>query len=745
VPQDDYAASLRANVSFLGRLLGEVMAAAEGADFLAAIERIRHLSRAAREGDDAARTGLLELLEGLPDDQLVPVARAFSQFLNLANIAEQRHHVSREMDAVFSASSVLDGCFADLERAAVGEAQVARAIADLSIELVLTAHPTEIMRRTLIHKHGEISQCLALLELSGHTPRELQRIHERLRDLLTQIWYGVDFREERPSPVDEARWGFAVVEESLWGAVPEFLRRLDNALRSHGHDALPLDAAPVRFAFWMGSDRDGNPNVTSRVTEEVLLLARWQAADLYLRDINTLIEELSMTCCTAALRQMAGDAREPYRAVLKPLRAMLRRTLVELERRLDGEVARSDGILEDVEQLWQPLLACYNAMTACGMRATADRGLLDLLRRVRCFGVFLVRFDIRQESGRHVSALDEITNCLGLGSYATWDEDVRREFLLGERGAPRPLLPQHWEPSPETREVLDTCVLIGRQAPGALGYYVISMARQASDVLAVQVLLKACGCARLLPVAPLFETLDDLERAAAVMSTLLDEPGYRARIDNRQTVMIGYSDSSKDAGVLAAAWAQYRAQEAVLALCEARGVQLTLFHGRGGTIGRGGAPAFEALLSQPPGTLRHGLRHGTGRDDPCQARSDTSRGAHAESLYQCHCPRQPARSAAAARRMAHGDGPPGGTILRDLPRGGAPQPRLRALLSPRHAGTGVGRSATRLAARAAQGGRRHRESARHSVDFCMDAESPHAARLARHRQRVARRTGRERR
>ncbi|MAT95114.1 MAG: phosphoenolpyruvate carboxylase [Halioglobus sp.] len=603
----DYA-SLRGNVSFLGRLLGEVIAEAEGEQFLQLIERIRHLSRAARDGDESARGAMLELLEGLSDDELVPVARAFSQFLNLANIAEQRHHVSREMDPVFSASSTLSRCFDDLAQAAVPGGKIEQFVDDLSIELVLTAHPTEITRRTLIHKHGEISACLGQLELEGHTPRELRRIHERLRDLVTQIWYGLDFREQRPTPVDEARWGFAVVEESLWRAVPEYLRRLDSTLQAHDLPGLPLDAAPVRFAFWMGSDRDGNPNVTAAVTEEVLLLARWQAADLYLKDINTLIEELSMSRCSAALRERAGDHREPYRAVLRPLRRLLRRTLRELERRLDGKPPRARNILEDERQLWEPLQACYASMLDCGMGATARHEVLDVLRRVRCFGVYLVRFDVRQESGRHAQALDEITRCLGQGSYLEWDELRRRQFLLAELATPRPLLPLHWEPSAETREVLDTCAVIGRQRPGALGAYVISMARDVSDVLAVQVLLKAAGCERYLPVAPLFETLDDLENASAVMTALLDEPVYRGLIDNRQMVMIGYSDSSKDAGVLAASWAQYRAQEAVLAVCRERGVDLTLFHGRGGTIGRGGAPAYEALLSQPPGTLRQGLR-----------------------------------------------------------------------------------------------------------------------------------------
>jgi phosphoenolpyruvate carboxylase len=242
------------------------------------------------------------------------------------------------------------------------------------------------------------------------------------------------------------------------------------------------------------------------------------------------------------------------------------------------------------------------------MRAVADRSLLDVIRRVHCFGVHLVKLDIRQESSRHTAALAELTTYLGLGDYGAWSESKRREFLLTELASRRPLIPTDWVPSAEAQEVLDTCVVIAAQPREALGAYVISMARCASDVLAVRLLLKSAGCRFPLPIAPLFETLDDLENASSIIRDLLDEPAYREVIDNRQMVMIGYSDSSKDAGVMAASWAQYRAQEAVAELCEQRGVELTLFHGRGGTIGRGGGPAHAALLSQPPGTLRYGLR-----------------------------------------------------------------------------------------------------------------------------------------
>ncbi len=604
----DYT-SLRSNVSFLGRLLGDTIAAAEGDDFLDLIEQVRGLSKTAREGDKEAHETLLKVLRNLDNDQLVPVARAFSQFLNLANIADQQHTISREMDPVLSASAALLKSLTGLKEQGVDDQAIISAMGQLKIELVLTAHPTEITRRTLIHKHSEISHCLERLELKGQTDREIGKIHTRLRELIVQIWHGYDFRQERPSPVDEAKWGFAVVEGSLWRAVPEFLRRLDTALHDTCGVNLPLDAAPVSFVSWMGGDRDGNPNVTAQVTERVLRLSRWQAADLYLKDIITLVDELSMTACDAQLLKLSGGAHEPYRAVLRPLREMLKRTLAAIESELNGKMPTSqEGVLVHIDQLWQPLHACYQSLLKCGMELVANAALLDVLRRVQCFGVHLVRHDIRQDSARHTTVLSEITSYLGLGDYAEWDEPARQAFLLQELGNRRPLLPSNWQPGDEVQEVLDTCAVIARQTPLALGAYVISMARQPSDVLAVHLLLKEAGCPFDLPVSPLFETLDDLERSRQVIESLLQNPWYHQHIDGHLMVMIGYSDSAKDAGVLAASWAQYTAQEELLSCCADHGVELTLFHGRGGTIGRGGAPAREALLSQPPGSLRNGLR-----------------------------------------------------------------------------------------------------------------------------------------
>lgn len=280
-----------------------------------------------------------------------------------------------------------------------------------------------------------------------------------------------------------------------------------------------------------------------------------------------------------------------------------------LEARLKGQkLPKPAGLITQNEQLWEPLYACYKSLQACGMGIIANGELLDTLRRVKSFGVPLVRIDIRQESTRHTEALGEMTRYLGIGDYESWSEADKQAFLIRELNSKRPLLPRQWEPSEETREVLDTCKVIAEAPRGSIAAYVISMAKTPSDVLAVHLLLKEAGIGFALPVAPLFETLDDLNNANDVMTQLLNIDWYRGFIQGKQMVMIGYSDSAKDAGVMAASWAQYQAQDALIKTCEKAGIELTLFHGRGGSIGRGGAPAHAALLSQPPGSLKGGLR-----------------------------------------------------------------------------------------------------------------------------------------
>ncbi|MDU8923913.1 phosphoenolpyruvate carboxylase [Pasteurellaceae bacterium LIM206] len=601
---------LRNNINMLGHFLGETIKEAQGYDILELIENIRVLSRDSRNGDDNARNQLLNTLSTISTDNIIPVARAFSQFLNLTNVAEQYQTMSRHHHDAVSEERSVHALFKRLKTQQVPLDEVKKNVDKLLIELVLTAHPTEVTRRSLVHKQVEINKCLSELEHSDITKDERKNIEYRLLRLIAEAWHTNEIRTQRPTPLEEAKWGFAVIENSLWDAVPAFVRKLNDAVQEHFNYPLPVELSPIRFSSWMGGDRDGNPFVTAEVTVRTLQLARWKAADLFLGDIQALSEELSIVKCTEEFRAKYGDHLEPYRVVVKDIRAKLRNTLAYYDDVIADRLPKftQDQIILRDEQLWEPLYDCYQSLIQCGMRIIANGLLLDCLRRIRCFGVTLSRLDIRQESTRHTEAIAEITRYIGLGDYSQWTETDKQAFLIRELSSRRPLVPRDWQPSAETQEILATCKVIAEQPQGTISCYIISMARTASDVLAVHLLLKEAGIPYHLPVVPLFETLDDLDTAENVMSQLFNVGWYRGVINNHQMIMIGYSDSAKDAGMMAASWAQYRAQDALVKLCEKLGVELTLFHGRGGTVGRGGAPAHAALLSQPPRSLKNGLR-----------------------------------------------------------------------------------------------------------------------------------------
>ena len=569
--------SLRDDVRFLGSLLGHVIADHRGDEFVARIEVLRALAKRARRGSAADWQRLIERLATLADDDLTDIARAFNQFLNLANIAMQRQAAR---DVVWP------------------EDATAKQLAKVRVELVLTAHPTEVLRRTLIQKYDAIA---ALLEerprRAGH---ERASLDAQLERLIAESWHTDEIRRERPTPQDEARWGLSVVESSLWQAVPAAMRELD---RRNG-SVLATAVMPFAFASWMGGDRDGNPQVTALVTREVLRLARRVAADLFLDDVAALRASLSMTAATPALHEAAGDAEEPYRAVLGRLWERLLATRRWAE---EGGQPAAEALFEDADLL-RPLTLCYESLSACGMAKIANGALLDTLRRAKCFGLCLVRLDIRQHAERHALLLDELTRYLHDDSFVGWPEPRRTAWLIEELNSRRPLFPAQWQHSVESREVIDTCAAIAEHDGAGVAAYVISMAAHPSDVLSVALLLKEAGLRRRLPIVPLFETLEDLDRAADTIDALLSLPWYRNYVGERMMVMIGYSDSAKDAGQLAAAWAQYRAQEALTAVAAKHGVALTLFHGRGGAVGRGGGPSAQAIASQPPGAVAGSIR-----------------------------------------------------------------------------------------------------------------------------------------
>ena len=608
---------LRDDVRLLGDLLGQCLRQQAGDDLYQTIETIRKASVTTRGEQGAALSSLRDLLSPLDDATLLEVARAFSQFLNLSNIAEQHHrerlhrqHQRYPGDP--GGDQGIANVLQRLQQEQISADVIDGTLQDLSVELVLTAHPTEVTRRTLIRKYDQMADLLGELDRPDLTDDELAFRREKLYRLILAAWSTDEIRRERPTPVDEAKWGFATIEQSLWQAVPEMVRQLERELAEQGLPQPPADWAPVKLASWMGGDRDGNPNVTAPVTREVLLLARWMAADLYLRDVENLLADLSMEAASEELLAETGPSHEPYRVILRQVRQRLKLTRRQMEAQVENQpMPEGEGFLRR-EQLLAPLQRIDRSLREVGLGDIADGDLKNTLRRLNCFGITLLRLDIRQESTRHRDAVDAVTRYLELGSYADWPEERKQAFLVEELQARRPLIDDSFHASEactdEVAEVLATCRVIAEQGSEGLGAYVISMARTPSDVLAVMLLQKIAGVSEPMRVVPLFETLDDLDNAEDTMSALLAVPFYRQRVAGGQEVMIGYSDSAKDAGFLGAAWAQYRSQEKLTALFAEHKIPLTLFHGRGGSISRGGSPTRMALLSQPPGSVAGRIR-----------------------------------------------------------------------------------------------------------------------------------------
>ena len=613
-------APLRDDVRLLGNLLGETLKEHAGQDLFNQIEQIRALAKGARDGQVEAEKQLEQLFLSLEDAEILPLTRAFTHFLNFANIAEQYHVVrsrrQSEFDAHSPSQNPLDQLLEKFKQQDISADTLFKQICELNIELVLTAHPTEVSRRTLIQKYDGINNCLFKVDQQKLTPRERDTVLQELKQLICSAWQTDEIRQHRPTPVDEAKWGFTTIEQTLWNAVPKFVRQLDDMVEVHCGKRLPLSIAPVRFASWMGGDRDGNPNVTHQITQEVLWLSRWKAADLYLRDMEDLRWELSIQQSSDELIQALGTPHaEPYREYLRDTRERLKATRHWLAEKLQGRDADDSRVIKSKDELLQPLLLCYRSLMSCNLPEIANGKLLDYIHRVNCFGIELLKLDIRQESGRHRQAISAITEYLGLGNFETWTEQARQNFLLQELQSKRPLLPKHLnEPKqsliehPDVQEVFATMRTLAAQPPESLGAYIISMAEYPSDVLAVLLLQKEAGIQQALRVVPLFETLKDLDGAAETMNTLFNMHWYKQHIQGKHEVMIGYSDSAKDAGFMSANWAQYRAQEELTAVAKKHALQLTLFHGRGGSISRGGAPTQQALFSQPPGSISGAIR-----------------------------------------------------------------------------------------------------------------------------------------
>ena len=617
---------LEQDIQMLGEILLDVVKEHESETTLKIISDIWQSTHVTGSDQNYDKSKLKEIMNSMEDEDMLPVARFFGHYLNLANLSEQQHRVRRlreykHQDNTSTRKKSFDHLLDRLIEQGIKKDKIVEAINDLSIELVLTAHPTEISRRTISLKHDKIADHLDKLDRINLAEYEKNIIKDSIREEITSLWCTDEIRHHKPTPIDEAKWGITTIEQTLWHTIPDFLREMDYVLAEKLNYRLPVDASPVSFASWMGGDRDGNPNVTAKITRQVCWLSRWEAADLFWKDINELRSELSMSECNQALRELVGDHPEPYRQLLRSVRERLELTRDWLEARLEGVINDHSQIYKNSDELKEPLMMCYRSLLDCGMKRIAEGRLTDIIRRVSCFGIYLMPMDLRQESTRHAQVLDAVTRYIGLDAYLDWSEEDKQKFLLKELSSNRPLVPkgffektldQSWTDSlhqeasyqiDEVYEVLDTFQIIPQHPQGSFSAYVISMCHTPSDILSVFLLQKESGVIELLPVMPLFETLNDLDNAADVIDQLLSEEEYKKMICGIQPVMIGYSDSAKDAGFLTASWAQYRAQEELVKVCEKHGVKLRLFHGRGGSMSRGGGSAHGALLSQPPGSV----------------------------------------------------------------------------------------------------------------------------------------------
>ena len=640
--------TLRSRVKLFGRLLGDVISSQAGGEVLRNIERLRKGFIQLREHPDPVRLERLKRLIGkLSPDALRPVIRAFSIYFQLVNTAEesfqhrQRRRIAAKGGVLWKGS--FDACLRDLRRLGVEPDELQDLFEEIRYMPVFTAHPTESKRRAIMLQIRRIFESNDALDAP---PTSIDHTERYTRDLHTHIqalWKTNEVRPSRPDVRHEIRMGMHHFREALFDAIPVVYRRMDGAIRrayqSHP-DFRGIDLpAMIRFGSWIGGDRDGNPNVTAQTTHEAILTQHLTILRAYVERVEGLIGILtqSQDFCTPSPAFQAGlreddeyralfdqewPARfpeEPYRRKLYITGLRLRQTMQRAKARLDGEPLTEDpdGYRSEDDFL-RDLVLMRDSLVSHGDADAANAELLDLIRLVRTFGFYLARLDVRQESAVHTDAVAEILAHLGIEKdYAALDETQRLE-LLGRLIEGPPVLTDRERLSEMTQEVLRVLDVVDEMqqviSPRTIGRYVISMAHQASDVMHVMFLASLCRlCGQQgdlfvcrIGVSPLFETIHDLSRIEPVISQLLDNRVYRRLLQHHgtlQEVMLGYSDSAKDGGIVASAWLLYQAQQRVIALGKARGIHIRLFHGRGGTIGRGGGPTHDAIRAQPAGTL----------------------------------------------------------------------------------------------------------------------------------------------
>jgi phosphoenolpyruvate carboxylase len=634
----DDGRELREDVRYLGRLLGDTLRALEGEETFALIERIRQTAiRYRRDADMAAGFELDALLARLKPDNAIAVARAFSYFSHLSNLAEDLQQERRHRGALRAGAPPGEGSLAfaleRLQRAGLGRAALERFFAKALVVPVLTAHPTEVQRKTVLEAQRRIAHLMSERGAAGGFG-DVDDGEQALRRTLLALWQTSEIRTFKLRVHDEIENGLSYYRYTFLSEVPRLYAELEDRLAAAG---TPLRIPPFfQLGSWIGGDRDGNPFVTQEVMRHAMQRHCAMAIDHYLEQVHGLGNELSLSerlvTVTPELRALADKssdhsasrAEEPYRRALTGIYGRLAATAEELghhhaDRRaiaLGAPYASSEEFLADLDTI-------AGSLRQHGSEALARGQLRHLRRAVEVFGFHLARLDMRQHSGVHERVVAELLARAGVaGDYAALDETSRRALLLAEIASPR-LLRSPYVTYDETTggelAILDTAAEMRRRyGESAIRNYIISNCNSVSDVLEVLLLLKEAGLLRpgatphlAINVLPLFETIADLRACGTIMDELFSLPRYRALVASRgdaQEIMLGYSDSNKDGGFLTANWELYKAETELVRVCTGHRVELGLFHGRGGSVGRGGGPSYYGILAQPPGSVNGHIR-----------------------------------------------------------------------------------------------------------------------------------------
>nr|WP_283250930.1 phosphoenolpyruvate carboxylase [Rhabdothermincola salaria] len=617
---------MRADIRRLGQQLGDTLIRQEGREFYDLVEEVRALAKQIRVGGD--RLALLDRLAGIDEVTAIRMVRAFSSYFHLANIAEQVH---RQADLVGPSEPAIGFAASGDTPRPVSVETLATLARNLDVRPVFTAHPTEATRRTVAHKRRQIADLLMARGDPRGDDAARARIDRHVAETIDLLWQTDELRRRKPTPVDEAANVLAVLDDLRRDVVPGLLEDWAESLRRAGVDPDPT-RRPLRFGTWVGGDRDGNPYVTPAVTRDVLGTQRRMALDGAIEGVDVLISELSGStavrgCSDELVQHLAReaevlprvqarfgelDAEEPYRLALTFVRDRLERTRAD---RREG-YADVDGLVADLLRLRRSLMASRGERIAQG---PLDR----YLRTVVAFGFVMATMDIREDASAHHDLLAVLYERLpgATTSYRELDREARIDLLGAELASGRPLAPPGLRLDERLGATLELFATIDTQlrrvGAEAIESYIVSMAMDVDDVLAPAVLAMdaglvsvADGVARL-GFVPLFETPDALERAPDVLHRLLSVPAYRRLVELRgdhQEVMLGYSDSNKIGGTTTSLWGIHRAMRAVRDVAAEHGVVLTLFHGRGGTTGRGGGPTADAILAQPAGVQRGSIK-----------------------------------------------------------------------------------------------------------------------------------------